>query len=134
MVSSKSVLIFLIFILLIHTFGSIYGWYWTYRWLDIPMHFLGGFWLAMVCVYLNRRLNVNTPQFIATAISILGFVALIGVLWEFWEFICDFLILHKQVLQPGAADTIKDLFFDLVGGTAFILIFKRIFIRQDLTK
>lgn len=145
MVSPKFILIFLIFILLIHILASVNGWYWTYRWLDIPMHFLGGFWLAGVFFWLNSKFNVIEIQSrnigrnfwksgFPKLLLVLGFVALIGVLWEFFEFICDFLILHGQILQRGAADTIKDLFFDLVGGLVFISIFKRIFIRQNLTK
>gem|GEM_PF-1613175 len=62
-------------------------------------------------------------------VLMLGFVALIGVLWEFYEFLHDFYLLTGgkiSVFQNSFADTIKDLFFDLVGGTtAFAIFYKR---------
>lgn len=133
MASSKSVLIFLIAVLSLHILATFNYWYWTYLWLDIPMHFLGGFWVAMISVYLisayqfpisNESLKQN---FLSFLIVILSFVALIGIFWEFYEFLNDFFLSSKnytQILQQGAADTIADLFFDLLGGTVFIIIFK----------
>lgn len=56
-------------------------------------------------------------------------MALIGVFWEFFEFFYDVFISKRGIsgfLQLGAADTIKDLFFDLFGGLIFIIIFLQI--------
>lgn len=97
------------------------------------MHFLGGFWTAMAFIYLisayqfpisKEAFNQN---FLSFLIVILSFVALIGIFWEFYEFLNDFFLSSKayaQIMQQGAADTIADLFFDLLGGTVFIVIFK----------
>ena len=133
MVFSKSVLIFLVVILLFHFIATFNYWYWTYLWLDIPMHFLGGFWTAMAFVYLIFNYQFPIPSeflkqnFLSFLIITLSFVALIGVLWEFYEFLSDVFLSSKeyaQIFQQGAADTIGDLFFDLLGGTFFSLAFK----------
>jgi len=108
----------------------------------MPMHFFGGFWLAAVFFWLNSKFNIIEIRlfnincnfwrtgFFELLLSFgltLGFVALIGILWEFFEFGYDVLISAKgyaAAAQRGTADTISDLFFDLFGGLFFILIFK----------
>lgn len=148
MVSSKSVLIFLIAVLSLHILATFNYWYWTYLWLDIPMHFLGGFWTAMVFIYLISAYQfpvsgesfspkadqplAEKQNFLPFFIVILSFVALIGIFWEFYEFLNDVFLSSRnytQIFQQGAADTIADLFFDLLGGTVFIAIF-RLFSRK----
>ena len=133
MVFSKSVLLFLVVILLFHFIATFNYWYWTYLWLDIPMHFLGGFWTAMAFVYLilNYQFPISEESLRKNLLSyfiiILSFVALIGIFWEFYEFLSDFFLSSKnytQIFQQGAADTMGDLFFDLLGGTVLSLAFK----------
>ncbi len=131
MISSKYILGLLILILVVHIFASIYYWYWTYPWLDMPMHFLGGFWLAMVYFWLRQKIKNNTDSpresVLLIIIGCLGFIALIGVLWEFFEFLSDVFIAAKgyiEVSQRGVGDTMGDLFFDLLGGLMFILTLK----------
>jgi hypothetical protein len=128
MVSLKFIFGLLIFILLLHVIAIVNSWYWVYTWLDIPMHFLGGFWLAVVFFYfVNPRLQIINYKLLITLISALGFVALVGVFWEFFEFLCDVFIFSKgylEVAQQGTADTMSDLFFDLLGGLAFLIICK----------
>ena len=61
----------------------------------------------------------NLPKFYA-AIIILGFTALVGVFWEFYELVVDMLITKNNYIslfqQGGLLDTLKDLFLDLLGG------------------
>ncbi len=72
----------------------------------------------------------------ATIIGCLAFVALIGVLWEFFEFLLNLFVLKTGYLAflkipQGAAmnvydiykDTLGDLFFGLVGGLGAASIF-----------
>lgn len=66
-------------------------------------------------------------KFLTFLIVILSLVALIGIFWEFYEFLNDFFLSSKnytQIFQQSAADTIGDLFFDLLGGTVFISVYK----------
>lgn len=57
-------------------------------------------------------------------IAAIGFVALVGVLWEFFEIILDrYVTLAGYTYLPGVfEDTLLDLFLDLVGGAAMFLI------------
>lgn len=121
----KFVLGLLIFILFIHVLATINFWYWIYNWLDMPMHFLAGCWLAMLYFYLIQKLNIKHEKFIIDFVLALGFVALIGVSWEFFEFSRDYLISAKGInlAQTGLSDTMGDLFFDLFGGVASISVF-----------
>ncbi|MDP3015044.1 MAG: hypothetical protein Q8N28_01380 [bacterium] len=167
MLSLKFIIGLLILILSFHILTTINHWYWTYPWLDIPMHFLGGFWVAMVFLYFWRSAHISigagrlsTPA-VDTAlrsrfadsnfvgdqarrtsescrtkhgkiansfillILVLSFVALIGVFWEFYEFLYDVLISsrgYSGFARLGAADMIGDLFFDLLGGLTFLII------------
>jgi len=124
MISLKFIVFFLIFIIAVHALALVNYWYWTYQWLDIPMHFLGGFWTAMVFFWLYQK----TQNFaLPTIINCLSFVALIGVLLEFIEFFYDVFISSRGYvgfLQLGAADTMMDLFFDLLGAFVFVIIYK----------
>lgn len=97
------------------------------------MHFLGGFWLATVFITLNSKLKIQNselsglPNYLITIVITLGFVALIGVFWEFFEFLFDIFVSSKgylEVVQQGVADTMSDLFFDLLGGLMFLIIYK----------
>ncbi|PIU98576.1 hypothetical protein COS61_00640 [Candidatus Wolfebacteria bacterium CG03_land_8_20_14_0_80_40_12] len=136
LISPKIIIGFLIFILFLHISAIINYWYWIYIWFDIPMHFLGGFWVAMICIWLNSKFNIietRPPNVyrnfwrsdLPKLILVLGFVALIGVFWEFFEFFYDVFISNRGYfgfLQLGAADTLSDLFFDFLGGLAFMVI------------
>lgn len=149
MVSLKYIISLLVFILLIHFFATVNHWYWTYSWFDIPMHFLGGFWVAMVYFMLRNQFQEVRPPVVAEGespeglidhqyfggrtsqilmiVSCLSFVALIGVLWEFFEFLYDVFISsrgYSGFMQLGAADMIGDLFFDLLGASIFLIIYK----------
>jgi len=93
------------------------------------MHFLGGFLLAIIFFYFWRFAHISIGNVFGALVLTLGFVALIGVFWEFYEFLHDFYLLTGgkiSVFQSSFADTVKDLFFDLVGGTAaFAIFYKR---------
>lgn len=118
------------FLLIIHSIATFYSWYWLFPWLDIPMHFLGGAFVAMIFVWLFRKLQgtLDHPlKFLILTILLLGFVALIGVLWEFFEFVCDLLVSSKGwrfLANQGTGDMISDLFFDLLGGLAIVLLIR----------
>ncbi len=92
------------------------------------MHFIGGFWVAMTLVYLDSRFNLSLfkeKSFFLNLLIIVSFVALIGVFWEFFEFIYDFFSKEGfKVAQLGLTDTMGDLFFGLVGGTIFVFLNK----------
>ena len=129
MFSSRFLIGFLIFILSVHTLATVRYWYWTIWWFDIPMHFFGGFWAAVVFVWFINKYFPQISQlhnFLSSLIAILSFVALIGVLWEFAEFLFDVFISsggYAKIVQQDAADTLGDLLFDLLGGLTVAVIF-----------
>jgi len=116
------------------------------------MHFLGGFWVALTYFWLRQKTRItrgsevmDADQYadqreihdlldkirvssaIMTIIDYLSFVALVGVLWEFFEFGYDVFISSKgyfMVAQEGVGDTMSDLFFDLLGGLLCLVIYK----------
>lgn len=131
MISLKQVFGFLVFVLTLHFLGTIYHWYWTYPWFDIPMHFWGGFWVGLVYFWLNPQIEIlnswlsKLPKYLVDLLFILAFTALVGVFWEFFEFGLDFFTGDIMRFQGTSKDTMGDLFFDLVGGaTAFAVFYK----------
>ena len=124
-------LFLLIFVL--HVLALIFGWYWNFPNFDNVHHFLGGAWIASLFFYLRaKRPHIfdTRRNFWVALVVVLSFVSLAGVAWEFFEFSFDTFLGEPQGLpkaQLGVTDTMADLFFDLLGGALFtILYFKSI--------
>lgn len=83
--------------------------FWVYRWLDIPMHMLGGATVALG--YQSRfmlqrwiaRLSFTLP---ATIIVVM----MVGVSWEIFEYAVGAVVPFGYVF-----DTVKDLTDDFIG-------------------
>ncbi len=126
---ARLLLILVLIIGAAHILAGVNSWYWTYRWFDTPMHLMGGVWVALLFFYLfEERFRVFDAKknFLFTIIIVLGFVALIGLLWEFYEYFSDTFIAHLPPNTPRPhpnlyTDTLKDLLNDLIGGTSAIL-------------
>jgi len=123
----------------IHIVAVISRWYHTYPWIDIPQHFFGGVLAALIFYLITYayprffKLNSNFP---IPIILVVGWVALLGVLFELMEFSYDSIIFGYLGIgnfpsQLGLRDTIGDLFFDLIGGMS-LAIFMRL--RYDKRK
>ena len=102
--------------------------YWTYRWIDIPVHFVGGFFLGALLFYLafsNRSTKKlvrlpRTNQNIVFISVILVFVAALG--WEVIEFAAG-----RTYISPAFwPDTSLDLLAGTTGGYIFYLFYKSI--------
>jgi hypothetical protein len=87
--------------------------------LDIAFHFVGG--IAIGCAfffslkYFEKRNYIRLNGFFRILFAICS-VSLIIVLWEFYQFVLSTLF-PLAGIQPSIEDTIKDLFFGLIGGT-----------------
>lgn len=106
-----------------HSTAVSLSWYFVYPWIDIPMHIICGFWTGLLFMYLfleRQRVLSADIGFINLAFLCLGFVAFIGVGWEFYEYFSSVFLLQQMPFggsAPGAHfDTLKDLFDDLLGG------------------
>lgn len=111
------------------------GWYYSVRWLDVPMHITAGAWIALAFYHFvySRKAAPETGSVPVCAVSIIGIVAIVGITWEIYEFIIDVYVLKKYPALgfPGYVhfDTLKDLFDDLLGG-ALATVFLRAVTRK----
>ncbi len=122
-------LIFFIFIA--HSFALYFSLYWRYWWFDNVLHFLGGLWLASVAIwfiYFAGKIKAEFIPALFILIAVVSFAVFGGVLWEFYEFSFDFFFAKNGQMgfaQLGLADTMSDLFFDMLGGLTIALAFLR---------
>ena len=94
--------------------------------LDMVAHFFGGLAIAWATTTLfgvlrKRKIITASPQFPLFAYSLITTVALIGVLWEFMEFVFlrDALARLRLDLYQ---DTISDLALDILGACVWTMI------------
>ena len=100
-------------------------WYSSIWWLDMPMHFFGGFWLGLVFIWFLKPKEINLNIILKVILGAL----LVGIGWEIFE-----ILVNRATIQDpfNTLDTLSDICFDLSG--AFISIFyftKRIMIKED---
>jgi hypothetical protein len=114
---------------LILTYSGFYlnsGWWW----IDVPLHLTGGACVAFAAGSLIAyavKIKKFPPQpWYFFILSVIGVVAIVGLVWEFYEFLAD--AFYPVILrQADNADTMKDLANDLNGGLILVLISKRHF-------
>jgi hypothetical protein len=99
-----------------HTLATLFGWYYSHEWIDIPLHIAGGGFIGMLFYHIFALRIPLLPRagavsFPALLIFGTGFVMLIGVGWEFYEIWADWI--H--------ADTLFDLANDAAGGLLSLL-------------
>lgn len=125
-------------VLVVHILALSLDLYHTVDWFDVPMHFFGGYAIALLALavygWMGERLEIKPRQHPQSALSITllqlvfvaGFVMIVGVAWEWYEFIFDqfatTMVAKFGVAQMGLPDTMDDLFNDFVGSlTAWVL-------------
>ena len=100
-------------IVVVWLFALYYNLFFLIWWFDIPLHFLGGVWACLFVRYVYVRCGLELQgngNKIALFVFFVSSVMLIGVAWEFYEFIFD--------NMGSLSDTMADLFLDLAGATA----------------
>jgi hypothetical protein len=119
-----------IFLLIIHSFIIATRFYRTFPFIDIGMHFLGGFLVSMFFYVRYRSLffssdGIGSRGFFA--LFLLGGVALVGVGWEIFEWIVDSYIISG--FMGDLDDTMFDFIMDISGGFVVVLwvLFRRRF-------
>ncbi len=86
-------------LLIVHILGIVGHWYAIYPPLGAILHFSGGFIVACITLwFLARRYPpvMATKRTLPFFLLIVGIAVLIGVFWEFIEFILD----HSHVIAP----------------------------------
>ncbi len=96
------------------------GLYLTAKWVDIPMHFLGGAAIAYTFTKLLQiAKNKNLLGKNHKAINFLFVISLVALVAVFWEF-AEYLLAATTELrwQSTISDTLLDLLMGLLGGIA----------------
>ena len=110
-------LAFAAFVILLHKIAHELYLYWTYRWVDIPMHILGGI-MAGLFTFVFLRITQQPENMKNQKIR----VQLVEVDWEILELLYKVDALSTRYW----IDTIKDLIDDTIGGFISIYIWKKI--------
>lgn len=93
-----------------------FSWYYHFLWLDKPMHFLGGFWVAGVGLwfwYGRTGHSIPAPEHLFREFLTIALIATlaVGLLWEVYEYSVH--LIMGSVWSP--ADTVGDVVFDILG-------------------
>lgn len=92
---------------IVDVYADINHWYWQYRWLDTPVHFMAGVWVALCVVWLSHV--VRRP--LRGVVPIVALVFAVGIAWELYDYV--FIIVYTDYYP---FDTVKDLLMDVLGG------------------
>ncbi len=100
--------------------------------IDTPMHFLGGFVMAMLGLALHHfaASTSHTKPFPVWYhyLFVVGFAMLVSIAWEFQEFVFDQTVsvwFSFPKAQLSLADTMKDFLLDSLGASVAFLVFKK---------
>lgn len=133
----KKAFLIIAIILGFHGLGLIFNLYEVLGWYDIPMHFGGGFAMGALGlgIWLEGVEDVTFKGWFQKHLKwwlvpgvVLGFVSLIGILWELHEFILDVIFpsaVESLARQPDIPDTMMDFTMDLFGGVIALIAFWR---------
>lgn len=105
-------------------FSDIFNFYSRFESWDRWVHFLGGALTAIVVLYILRRLEELGQVRLGNRflwLTVISAVALLGFLYEYWEFLIDkFYFGYEKALGSGP-DTVDDLMLNLVGSAAILI-------------
>lgn len=110
----KPLVVIIFFLLFMNVSANKFYWYFSIWWLDMCMHFLGGFWISLVSLYIIWPKDFN----IKLIFKILAIVLLVGIGWEVFEL---FFVNYLANNNFSLSDTSSDIFFDIFGGLCAIL-------------
>lgn len=105
----------------VNMLANAFYWYSAMWWFDIPMHILGGFFLAFIVggFFFNKFKQLHKGEI---WIVLLLAVVVLGFGWELFEYLVQYFI--KGVDLANIPDSIKDMLMDFIGavlGIPFVL-------------
>ena len=115
----------IIFVMVFHFFALRNSWYWTYKLLDIPVHIVGGFGIALMALWISLKIRHidNILGYKKKALLVMLVTVLIfAVCWEIYELIFKITSLHNIGYWK---DSLSDVFDGLVGGIIAFLYFTK---------
>lgn len=116
--------VLIIFIFLANALANKFYWYSSIWYFDIIMHFLGGFWVGLLALYLIRAEKIS--RLVLWRVTLV--VIVIGLGWEIFELVVDRVISRNAF---NILDSSADLFFDCAGGAAAVFYYLKNFGRND---
>lgn len=123
--SQQLIFFYYLFLVPAMVFGINLDWYKTVPFYDKLIHGASGvLTVAVAKEILGDKLKNN---YLLKVLFMIGFSALVAVLWECYEFGYDQIFdgRMQQLISVGVADTMWDLIMALVGGTIASLILSR---------
>jgi|GEM_PF-370575 len=118
-------LLILCLLIILHSVGSYYSWYWVYPWFDVVVHIVSGLWIGLLILWLASVMGqINSLKEYKVKSFLIAFVSavLIGVIWELLEN-------YTQITFTKANDynlnTALDIVNDAIGGILAYLYFVR---------
>jgi hypothetical protein len=133
-VSFKIAIYSIIGVLVLHAVLLTSGAYEILPNIDILMHLLGGFSMGLLGMAIHHSVaskhhTMKSPIWYHYCF-VVGFAMLIGVAWEFHEYILDNTVhiwYNFPITQPSLADTMADFLNDWIGASvAFFWLKKRL--------
>lgn len=110
---------------IINGVASVFYWYVSIWWFDMLMHVIGGIFVGLIgSAFLHKHLEGLSGKEVFVSLAL--FVFIIGLGWEYYEYILQFYI--KSVQLADVADSISDLICDMVGGiiaTLFVILLRK---------
>ena len=105
-----------------HWLGALQDYYSKVLWYDIPMHFMGGVWVALFTLWVvSTQYGSYFKKYLGIRNLIL-FVFVFGFAWEILELILRF----NSISDVGYTfDTVKDLIIDMLGAGMVVCIYKK---------
>lgn len=129
----KTLFIFIWTIALMHIAAEQLYLYWTYRWLDIPMHFLGGAWVGLAALWLRyysgHLRKKDGPATRPLLVALVGGLAF-GFVWEAYEFLI-WMIGGAGLPLNYVSDSLLDLVMDVCGAMFAYGIYMRLLARSE---
>ena len=121
-----AVIVVLVFVLGVVNASALYWHLYFYIWwLDIPMHLLGGFWVALSALvfYYDTRWKYKKDRTSAFAFRYAFLVTLaVGLGWEAFELLADKL---SGTINVNIGDTLSDIMNDMIGAACATFFFLR---------
>lgn len=126
----KELFILGIVIAALHKLAIVFSWYWTFWWMDVVMHFLGGLWIGLAviwfCFVSGRAQNLSDvmhERWVAFFLAA-GAALAVGLGWEVFELKYGIIgVFPDEQIFP---DTWHDLVMDTLGGiAAYFYILKK---------
>jgi hypothetical protein len=118
---------------LVMVFGGIYE---RFPWLDIPMHVLGGAFIAysfnLAITYFQERKLLSELNILSRSVFLFALTSTAAVIWEFGEFTIDFFF--GTHAQASLAETLLDMFLGILGGTVLIIFLAIVEIKAYVKK